>query len=115
MLPVPDRTRTDRSRLTGDGSFHGATGPAPARADPCLVKALARAHRWQRLLEEGTYASMRDLAAAEKISPTYISRLLRLTLLAPRVVEEALEGKLSGPGSERWLSQQIACHWDEQS
>ena len=55
-----------------------------------LFKAIARAYRWQRMLEEGTYATMRELAAAEKISPSYISRLLQLTLIAPSVVEQML-------------------------
>jgi hypothetical protein len=67
----------------------------PSRADSTLVKAVARAYRWQRLLE-GTYASMRDLAAAEIISPTYVSRLLRLALLAPDVVEAITDGDSLG-------------------
>lgn len=88
--------------------------PQRPRVDSSLVKAIARAYRWQRLLEEGTYASMRDLAAAEKISPTYISRLLRLTLLSPTLVEAALDGHVRGPVTERWLSGQIVSEWDLQ-
>ena len=59
---------------------------APAQRshiDNTLVKALARAFRWQRMLEEGTHATLLDLARAEKINPSYVSRVLRLTLLAP--------------------------------
>ena len=55
-----------------------------------LVKALARAHRWQ--LESGDYASIAELAVAEKINPSYLARVLRLTLLSPRVVEAILGG-----------------------
>ena len=72
--------------------------PPRQRVDSTLVKAIARAYRWQRLLEEGAYASMRDLAAAEAISPTYISRLLRLTLLAPEIVEAVLDGRQARNG-----------------
>jgi hypothetical protein len=51
--------------------------------DSALVKALARAHRWQRMLESGECASISELAAAEKIDRSYLCRVLRLTLLAP--------------------------------
>jgi hypothetical protein len=72
----------------------GAPGPMPARtrADPALVKALARAHRWKRLLESGRYGSLAELAAAEKIDRSYIARTLRVTLLAPDIVEAILDG-----------------------
>ena len=72
-----------------------ATGAAPARdrIDPTLVKALARAFRWKRLLEEGRYASISELAQAEKIDRGYLGRILLLTLLAPDIVEAILDGK----------------------
>jgi hypothetical protein len=71
------------------------TGPAPARdrIDPTLVKALARAHRWKRLLESGRYASISEMAAAEKIDRGYLGRILLLTLLAPDIVEAILDGR----------------------
>ena len=51
-----------------------------ATIDNTMVKVLARGFRWQRLLYDGTYATIEDMAAAEKINPSYISRLLRLAL-----------------------------------
>lgn len=45
----------------------GADAAIPTRADPAVVKALARAFRYQRLLDEGKYASITEMAAAEKI------------------------------------------------
>jgi hypothetical protein len=74
------------------GSGLSAT-PARMRADPALVKALARAHRWKRLLESGRYGSLAKLAAAEKIDRSYLARTLRLTLLAPDIVEAILDGR----------------------
>ena len=82
------------------------------RVDSTLVKAIARAYRWQRMLEEGAYASMRDLAAAEKISPTYISRLLRLTLLAPEIVEAVL-GRQHRSAQEVFF-QPLPIEWQQQ-
>jgi hypothetical protein len=65
----------------------------PTRADPALVKALARAFRWKRLLEDGRYGSISEIAAAEKIDRGYVGSVLRLTLLAPVIVEAELDGR----------------------
>jgi hypothetical protein len=62
-------------------------------ADPALLKALARAFRYQRLLDEGRYASISEMAAAERIERGYLGSLLRLTLLAPDIVETILDGR----------------------
>jgi hypothetical protein len=67
--------------------------PAPSRIDNTLVKAIVRAHRWRDMLESGDYATARDLAKAENINESYLGRVLRLTLLAPKIVENILEGK----------------------
>lgn len=64
-----------------------------ATIDNTMVKVIARAFRWQRLLNEGAHTSLDDLAAAEKISPSYISRILRLAYLSPAIVEAILEGR----------------------
>ena len=58
-----------------------------------LVKALARAFRWRRMLETGRYGTIDEIAAAEKINDSYVSRVLRLTLLAPEIVEAILDGR----------------------
>ncbi len=86
----------------------------PTRADPTLVKALARAFRYQRLLDEGRYASISEMAQAERIERGYLGSLLRLTLLAPDIVEAILDGGepdgLALPG----LMRPIPSAWDEQ-
>jgi hypothetical protein len=65
----------------------------PPKIDRALVKALARAWRWQRMLESGEYGTLAELAAAEQISRSYVCRVLRLTLLAPDIVERILDGR----------------------
>jgi hypothetical protein len=62
-------------------------------ADPALLKALGRAFRWKRLLDDGIYASVSDIARAEKLDRIYVGDVLRLTLLAPSIVEAIVEGK----------------------
>ena len=77
--------------LTPDGA---TTSPAThARIDSALLKALGRGFRWRKLLETGDFATIEDIAAAENINPSYVSRVLRLTLLAPEVVEAILAGR----------------------
>jgi hypothetical protein len=66
--------------------------PAP-RVDSALVKAVVRAHRWRQMIESGRYASSAELAKAEKVNDSYLSRILRLTLLAPDVIEAILTGR----------------------
>ena len=63
------------------------------RADPALLKALARAFRWQKMLDEGRYASISEMAAAENIERGYLGKVLKLTLLPPRVVEAIVDGR----------------------
>ena len=64
----------------------------PRRTDSALVKALARAFRWKRMLESGEFATIAELAEREGIAPSYMTRVLRLTLLAPDTVEAILDG-----------------------
>jgi hypothetical protein len=66
------------------------------RTDNTLVKALARAFRWKRMLESGEFATIAELAEREGIAPSYMTRVLRLTLLAPDIVEAILDGR-QGP------------------
>ena len=72
----------------------GAT--QPRRTDSALVKALARAFRWKRMLESGEFATIAELAEREGIAPSCMTRVLRLTLLAPDIVEAILDGR-QGP------------------
>ena len=66
------------------------------RTDNTLVKALARAFRWKRMLESGEFATIAELAEREGIASSYMTRVLRLTLLAPDIIEAILDGK-QGP------------------
>ena len=84
----------------------------PARVDVTLVKALARAFRWRRLLEDGSYSTIKELAAAEKINASYLCRVRRLTLLAPDVVEAILDGRQPEEVTLPRLMEGVAVEWD---
>ena len=72
----------DRSAPDGGDAW----APAKPRPDETLIRALARAHRWKRMLEDGKYRSAAELAEAEGVTRSFVNRLLRLTLLAPDIV-----------------------------
>jgi hypothetical protein len=69
---------------------------APRRVDSTLVRALARAFRWRRMLDAGEFATITELAVHEKVTLSYVTRVLRLTTLAPGIVEAILDGR-AGP------------------
>jgi hypothetical protein len=71
----------------------GAPWAPQPRVDNAMVKALARAFRWRKMLDEGAHATLEDLARAKGLHATYVSRVLRLTLLAPEIVEAILDGR----------------------
>ena len=79
-----------------------------------LVKAIARAFRWRKLLETGVHITVGEIAAAEKINPSYVSRVLRLTLLAPEIVEAILDGRQESDVTLATLLESFPVAWKEQ-
>ena len=111
---VPLTIRRRPGRKTVVHPMTDGVTPVTTRADPALVKALARAFRYQRMLDEGRYGSLTEMAAAETIDRGYLGRLLQLTLLAPDIVEAILDGRQPpGLGLPKLLSGVAEC-WSEQ-
>lgn len=71
----------------------GAPRDGTTTTAPALLEALARAFQWRRLLDYGQYGSISDSARAKEIDPTYVGDILRLTLLAPEIVEGIAKGR----------------------
>jgi len=93
----------------------GAMAPrGSSAADTTFVKALARAFRWRRMMETGRYGTIDELAAAEKINSSYVSRLLRLTLLAPGIVEAILDGRQADGTTLPGLLEPCPVEWERQ-
>jgi hypothetical protein len=92
-VPISIRRRGGRKLvLAPDGTTNSWAAPR-RRVDNAMVKAIARAFRWREMLEKGTHATITEIAAAEKINESYTGRVLRLTLLAPEIVEAILNGQ----------------------
>lgn len=90
------------------------TNRGSSAGDTTLVKAVARAFRWRRMMETGRFATINELAAAEKINSSYVSRLLRLTLLAPCMVEAILDGRQPEGMTLPVLMEPFPVEWNNQ-
>jgi hypothetical protein len=105
------KQRSGRKLMIAPSSIASSGSSA---ADTTLVKALARAFRWRRMMEAGRYGTINELAAAEKINSSYVSRLLRLTLLAPDIVEAILDGRQPEGMTLPGLMEPFPVEWEGQ-
>jgi hypothetical protein len=114
LVPLTFRQQGGRKLIVVPG------GAEPSRPEPnsyerdAVVKALARAFRWSRLLESGDYASIRELAEAQGVNFSYMCRVLRLTLLSPKIVESILDGRMGSALSLNALLRPNSTVWTEQ-
>jgi hypothetical protein len=92
----------------------GAPWALRPRVDNALIKALARAFRWQRMLDEGVCGTIEELAIRERIDRAYLSRMLRLTLLATDIVEKILDGRQPEGMRLEDLWNAVPAAWEEQ-
>jgi hypothetical protein len=106
QAPCPHQTRP-RTRWQRSGT----TDPRTARRH--AGKALAGAWRWQRQIDSGVYVSLAEIAAAEKLSPSYVSRIARLALLAPDIVEAILARTLNQSVILERLEKGVPVDWEE--
>lgn len=111
---VPLAIRHQPGRKTVVTPMTDGAAPVTTRADPALVKALARAFRYQRMLDQGRHASISEMAEAERVERGYLGTLLRLTLLAPDLVEAILDGRQPGGLGSRQLLEPFPLDWSEQ-
>ena len=112
-VPFTIRKRGGRKLiLTPDGT--PASPPIRYRPDGALIKAWARGFRWQKMLREGDYQTLEEIADAENINPSYISRVLRLTLLAPEIVEAILAGSHPAGLARAKAMQPFPVEWSRQ-
>jgi hypothetical protein len=111
-VPLKNRRRPGRKTMVTPVQ-DGDEAALPTRADPALVKALARAFRYQRFLDEGRYGSISEMAHGERIERGYLGSLLRLTLLAPDIVEAILDGRHGADVGLPRLLEPFPLAWDE--
>jgi len=115
-VPLAIRKRGGRKIVVApDGSvIPGASRQTTTPSDPALVKALARAFRYQRLPDDGKYCSISEMAAAEKLDRGYLGRVLLLTLLAPDLVQAIMDGREPAELGLPRLLKPFSPEWNEQ-
>jgi len=86
----------------------------PRRTDNTLVKALARGFRWKWMLESGDFTTINELSKREGIAPSYMTRVLRLTLLAPDIVEAILDGQQGPEITLARVLEPFPTEWEDQ-
>ena len=114
-VPISIRKRGGRKVvLAPDGAQTDPRKLFCQRFDNAMVKALARAFRWREMLESGKHATVVEIAAEEQVNESYVSRLLRLTLLAPDIIEAILDGGHTPKMTLATLMQRVPIFWHEQ-
>lgn len=114
-VPISIRRRGGRKLVLAPDGAPVAAAPVYRHIDNAMVKAIARAFRWREMLENGQYQTIREIAAAEKINESYVGRVLRLTLLAPDLVEAILAGRQPPEATLAVLMRAFPVGWREQA
>ena len=112
-IPITFRPRGGKTVIVMPDGSRGVVR-REATIDNTMIKVIARGVRWQQLIYDGTYTSIEDLAAAEKINPSYISRLMRLAYLSPTIVEAILDGRHPAHLTMKDLMQPFPLEWAAQ-
>ena len=114
-VPISIRRRGGRKLVLAPDGIPETGVVICRRIDNAMVKAIARAFRWREMLENGTHATIAEIAEAEKINESYVGRVLRLTLLAPDIVEAILGGRQPAEMTLAVLMRPFPVGWREQS
>ncbi len=112
-VPMKFRKRSGRREIIVPDGLDSTQDSAPDYHE-ALVIAISRAHRWKKMLDDGRYGSIAELAQAVKINRHYLARLLRLTLLAPDITEAILDGREPDGMSLETLRKPMSMVWEEQ-
>lgn len=112
-VPLKLKKRGGRKEVIMPQAFASGMPERPAHQE-ALVIALARAHRWQRLFDEGKFETITELAEAIGLDRSYVARISRLTLLAPDIVEAILMGNEPSGLSFRRIMESLTMVWERQ-
>jgi hypothetical protein len=113
-VPISIRRRGGRKLVLAPDGANITDAPITRHIDSAMLKAIARAFRWRDMLESGECGTIREIATVEKINETYVGRVLRLTLLAPDIIEATVNGRLPAGLQLDRLMQRFPISWSEQ-
>lgn len=110
FIPLTIRKRNGRPKIVPPADVVPDTGGV----DPHVLKAIAKAWSWRRKLENGAAATIQDIADAEGISDRYVGRMLRLSYLAPAVLDKLLVQRVPPAVSIKDMTAAAELPWAEQ-
>jgi len=111
-VPMEFKTRSGRKEIILPP---GAATTADVGPRSPLVVALARAYRWQRMIDSGEVPGVEAIAAQHGVDRAYVSRILCLATLAPEIVDATLKGnEPSGMSVRKLMAGRLPVRWDEQ-
>ena len=113
-VPISIRRRGGRKLVLVPEATDRTVREANSRRNDTILKAICRAFRWREMLERGEFDTIAELAIAEKINASYVSRVLRLTLLSPAFVDKILEGRQPANLQLKQLLGRLSPLWSEQ-
>jgi hypothetical protein len=113
-IPISIRRRGGRKLVLAPDGTPDTSVTHCRRIDNAMIKAIARAFRWREMLENGTHATIAEIATAEKINESYVGRILRLTLLAPDIIEGILGGQQPPQMTLAVLMKPFPVEWERQ-
>jgi hypothetical protein len=112
-IPIALRRRSGRRVVVPQGSEFESKSRTRTGATP-LQLALARGHRWLRMLEAGDASSMSEIARREGTDHSYVARHINLTLLAPDIVAKILDERIADGVKLHTLSISPPSLWTDQ-
>ena len=105
-IPMSFRSCAGRKRIVTPDSETSFTDP--------MITNIARAFRWQTLIDEGKFSNVHELARAIGKDDGYVSRITRLTLLSPEIIHAIIAGTLEKDIGIEQLKQAMPLMWDDQ-
>lgn len=113
-VPLQIRKMQGRKQIIAPHALDGEISNAPEPTQPALIQALARAFAWVELIESGQVKSIAALARALDVDGSYAARILKLTTLAPNIIQAILNGEEPDGLSLAKLTQTFPEDWEEQ-
>ena len=116
QIHVPMRIRRMRGRkmIFAPQALDGDVPDGPSAVQAAVVQALGRAFSWAEAIESGEVHSISDLARNLDVDNSYVVRILKLTTLAPDIIEAILHGEEPSGLSLAQLIRTFPMDWERQ-
>ena len=113
-IPMHIRRMRGRKMIFAPQALDGEVPDSPSDVQGAVVQALGRAFSWSDAIEHGEFGSVTELARHLDIDNSYVVRILKLTTLAPDIIEAILNGEEPSGLSLARLIRTFPMDWERQ-